>query len=145
MRMVWTVAVAALLLLAVEAHADTVYLKNGQTVWGTEVLEEGDTVFVVRPGEKLRFPKGDVSRIERSRASIPRYYEPPTGGAAQGGEAPGSTRPVGSASAPVPEGPASSQATKAPETVAPPTGAPPAPLTPTRLPPPPPPGENKAQ
>jgi len=141
MRMAWTVAVAALLVLAVEAHADTVYLKNGQTVWGTEVLEEGDTVFVVRPGEKLRFPKGDVSRIERSRASIPRYYEPPTGGMAPGGETAGSTRPVGSASTPGPEGPPPSQATRAPETVTPPTGVPPAPLTPTRLPPPPPPGQ----
>ena len=141
MRMVWTVAVAALLFLAVEAHADTVYLKDGQTVWGTEILEEGGTVFVVRPGEKLRFPKGDVTRIERSRVSIPRYYEPPTGGAAPGGEAAGPARAVGSAAAPGPEGPPSSQATRAPETVTPPTGAPPAPLTPTRLPPPPPPSQ----
>ena len=71
MKTVWAFSVAALLVLAVEAHADTVFLKDGQTVWGREVTEEGDTVIVVRPGETLRFPKRDVNRIERWRLSVP--------------------------------------------------------------------------
>jgi hypothetical protein len=138
MRTVWAVAGLALIELAAEAHADTLYLKDGQTVWGAEVVEEGETVVVLRPGEVLRFPSRDVNRIERSRLSIPRYYEPPTGGVA----------PVSDRSAP-PSGPATagtdaSPAAKEPTTAEPPVGPPaaistPAPLTPTRLPSPPPP------
>jgi hypothetical protein len=138
MRTVWTAAGLALIVLAAEAHADTLYLNDGQAVWGTEVAEEGDTVVVLRPGETLRFPRRDVIRIERSRLSIPRYYDPPTGGVA----------PVGDRSAP-PSGPAAAGAgapppTQEPATAGPPAGQPtaiaaPAPLTPTRLPSPPPP------
>src|SRR5512147_2703886 len=77
MKAVWAFAVAGLLVLAVDAHADTVFLKDGQSVWGREITEEGDMVTVVRPGETLRFPKREVDRIDRWRLSVPKYYEPP--------------------------------------------------------------------
>jgi len=80
MRTVWAAVGLALVVLATEAHADTLYLKDGQAVWGAEVVEEGETAVVLRPGEALRFPMRDVSRIERSRLSIPRYFEPPASG-----------------------------------------------------------------
>ncbi len=137
MRTVWAVAVAALLVLVVEARADTVYLKDGQTVWGREVTEEGDTVIVVRPGETLRFPRGDVDRIERWRLSVPKFYEPPAAEVGTAAESPASSQRIAPAAAPPP--PVSPPApTQPPAAVAPPT-APPAPLTPTLLPPPPPP------
>lgn len=133
MRTVWAVAVTALLVLAAEAHADTLYLKNGQTVWGSEITDEGDQVVVVRSGEKLRFPKGDVARIERSRVSIPRYYEPPSGVAGAAQEGADRARPAGPAPASTAEAPAPTQAPGA----ATPTPAPtPGQLTPTRIPPP---------
>jgi len=134
MRTVWTAAGLALVVLAAEAHADTLYLKDGQTVWGAEVVEEGETAIVLRPGEALRFPMRDVSRIERSRLSIPRYFEPPTGGAAPTGD-----RVIQPPPPPPVEAGASPPA-QAPATAGEPSG-PPTPLTPTRLPaPPPPPG-----
>jgi hypothetical protein len=68
------------LLLVTGAHADTVYLKNGDTVWGSEVTESGQAIVVFRAGEKLEFPRADVLRIERARLSIPRYYSAPDGG-----------------------------------------------------------------
>ncbi len=134
MKTVWAVAVAALLVLAAEAHADTLYLKDGQTVWGSEITEEGDRVIVQRSGETLRFPKGDVIRIERSRSSIPRYYEPPSGVAGAAQEGADRARPVSPAATSTAEAPAPTQA---------PVAATPAPaaatgqLTPTRIPPPP--------
>jgi hypothetical protein len=144
MKTAWAVAVAALLALAVQAHADTVYLKDGQSVWGREVTEEGDTVIVVRPSGTLRFPKNDVSRIERGRLSVPNYYEPPVAGEGSAGErpafqqptAPGTPSPAPTAAAPAP--------TQAPAAMAPPPGTTPAvtgpaQLTPTLLPPAPPP------
>jgi hypothetical protein len=148
MKTVWAVAVAALFVLAVEAHADTVFLKDGQTVWGKEITEEGDTVIVVRPGETLRFPKRDVDRIERWRLSVPKYYEPPTAGAGSAGEGPASTHPTAPATAspaPTAEPPVP---TRAPAAVTPPAGAtpttvPPAQLTPSLLPPAPPPSADR--
>jgi hypothetical protein len=138
MRLVWAVAVVALLALVAEAQADTVYLKGGQSVWGKEVTEEGDAVIVVRPGETLRFPKGDVSRIERWRQSVPRYYEPPSAvsGANREGSAP--VRPATAAET-------SATESTAPASQAPPPGATTGPLTPTVLPPPPPPGTYRPQ
>jgi hypothetical protein len=140
MRTGWAFAVAALLIPVVEAHADTVYLKDGQTVWGREVTEEGDTVIVVRPGETLRFPKGDVGRIDRWRLSVPKYYEPPAAAEGSAADRPASPQPTAPAAAPPPQSPA-------PSTVAPPAGgtpaAPPVPLAPTVLPPPPPPSADK--
>lgn len=62
---------------ATEARGDMVYLKDGQTVWGKDVYEEGDSVVVVRPGGDLRFPKAQVNRIERTRSSLPPFYTPP--------------------------------------------------------------------
>ncbi len=120
MRRVWAVAAALFVMLAANVYADTVYLKDGQTVWGKEVSEEANTVVVTRPGETLRFPKQDVRRIERERVSVPRYYEPPS---AKG------------------EGPAGATATQPP----PPTATPPSSSeasdqpAPTMLPPAPPP------
>jgi hypothetical protein len=143
MRVLWTVVVAALCTLAAEAYADTVYLKSGETVWGREVTEEGDTVIVVRPSGTRRFPKRDVSRIERERMSIPKHYEPPTavGGTRDEGRTP--DRPATPPAAPstsAAEAPAPGQTppTKAPA-AAPPAVTGPSQLTPTALPPPPPP------
>jgi len=149
MKTVWAFSVAALLVLAVEAHADTVFLKDGQTVWGREVTEEGDTVIVVRPGETLRFPKRDVNRIERWRLSVPKYYEPPTAGegpAADRATPSQRTAPAAVSPAPRAESPTPTQAP--PPAVAPPTGgtpttAAPTQLTPTLLPPPPPPSADR--
>lgn len=148
MKTVWAVAVAALFVLAIEAHADTVFLKDGQTVWGKEITEEGDTVIVVRPGETLRLPKRDVDRIERWRLSVPKYYEPPTAGAGSGGEGPASaqrTAPSAGSPAPAvgPPVPASAPATVTSPAGAAPTTPAPAQLTPTLLPPPPPPSADK--
>jgi len=148
MKTVWAFAFAALLVLVVEAHADTVYLKDGQTVWGREVTEEGDTVIVVRPGETLRFPKRDVDRIERWRLSVPKYYEPPTAGEGAAADRPASTQRTAPAAAPPAPTAESPVPTQVPPAVAPPTGgtpttAAPAQLTPTLLPPPPPPSADK--
>lgn len=137
MRTVWAAAGLALIVLVAEAHADTLYLKDGQTVWGTEVVEQGDTVIVLRPGETLRFPGRDVSRIERSRLSIPRYFEPPTSGVAPVGDR--VIPPSGSAAATGAAPTAQEPAAAGPPAGQPTAIAPPAPLTPTRLPSPPPP------
>ena len=148
MKTVCAFAFAALLVLVVEAHADTVYLKDGQTVWGREVTEEGDTVIVVRPGETLRFPKRDIDRIERWRLSVPKYYEPPTVGEGAAADRPASTQRTAPAAAPPAPTAESPVPTQVPPAVAPPTGgtpttAAPAQLTPTLLPPPPPPSADK--
>ena len=79
MRILWAAAIVGWLLLAVEAHADTLYLKDGQTVWGTEITEQGDTVIVSRPAGPLRIPRSDVTRIERTQLSIPQFYSPSAG------------------------------------------------------------------
>jgi hypothetical protein len=96
MRILWAAAIVGWLLLAAEAHADTVYLKDGQTVWGSEVTEEGGTVIVSRPGGSLRIPRSDVTRIERTQLSIPQFYSPAAGEAgppAGGGGAADDRRP----------------------------------------------------
>ncbi len=80
MRRLGSVAGLIGMILVTAAHADTVYLKNGDIVWGSEVVEVDGVVSVTRPGDKLRFPKADVLRIERARLSIPRYYNAPDGG-----------------------------------------------------------------
>jgi len=145
MRTVWAFAVAALLVLVVEAYADTVYLKDGQTVWGKDVVEEGDTVIVVRPGETLRFPKRDVERIERWRLSVPKYYEPPAGAEGPAADRLASPQRPAPAAAPPAQSPAPPQA---PSTAAPPAGGTPATAAPvqpapTLLPPPPPPSADR--
>ncbi len=145
MRAVWAFAVAGMVALAVEAHADTVFLKDGQSVWGREISEEGDTVIVVRPGETLRFPKRDVDRIDRWRLSVPKYYDPPAAGPGASDE-----RPATSPAAPSPMSTADRPAPpQAPAAATPPAGgasataAPSGQLTPTLLPPAPPPGPDK--
>jgi len=149
MKTVWAFSVAALLVLAVEAHADTVFLKDGQTVWGREVTEEGDTVIVVRPGETLRFPKRDVDRIDRWRLSVPKYYDPPAAGPGASDEKPASTQPAGPATpspmstADRPAQPQAPAAATKPAGGAPTTATPPGQLTPTLLPPAPPPSADK--
>jgi len=137
MRILWTVIIVVWLFLAVEAHADTVYLKDGQSFWGSEIAEEGDTVIVKRPGGALQFPKSDVLRIERAQISIPRFYAPPGGGESgqpTAGAAPPSDRPGPPAAASQQQAPVSGPQ---PTTTGAPSGPPPGP-TPTVLPPPPP-------
>jgi hypothetical protein len=136
MRIVWSVAVAALVAFATHAHADTLYLKDGRTVWGPEIDEEGDHVVVRRSGQTLRFPKAEVIRIERARVSVPRYVDPPADAApvAQEGvdRAPSATGTGAPALHVPPPGPA-------PGAAAPPQAAPAGQPAPTRIPAPPPP------
>ena len=131
MRILWAAAVAGWLLLAAEAHADTVYLKDGQSLWGSEIVEEGNTVIVSRPAGTLRIPMSDVTRIERTQLSIPRFYSAPAGasGPPTGRDDPAPDRRPSSAGEP--------GAPPGPPRVIPPQG-----LTPTVLPPPPPPAPN---
>ncbi len=134
-------AALAWVVVATEARGDMVYLKDGQGIWGKDIYEEGDSVIVVRPGGDLRFPKGQVDRIERTRSSLPPFYTPPEaapatppapaagpagtpGAAGQPGAppaSPGGASPPGSATG-------SSQATTPPATG--PTALPPAPAPP---------------
>lgn len=148
MRTVWVaVGALAMVLAAKAADADTVYFKTGESVWGSDVYEEGDTVVIVRPGGELRFPKGQVSRIERLRTTLPPFYTPPGLPSAPEAERGGAPAAPGSAGSPVP--PAAGGGPSVPS--APPTGTPPAPPVarppaslspeagPAQLPPPPPP------
>jgi hypothetical protein len=136
MRILWAAAIVGWLLLAAEAHADTVYLKDGQTIWGSEITEQGDAVIVSRPAGPLRIPRSDVTRIERTQLSIPQFYSPSAGESglpAGGGDAAADRRPSSAGT------PGAAQGAAAP-------GAPPGSpspgqtggLTPTVLPPPPP-------
>jgi hypothetical protein len=136
MRILWAAAIVGGLLLAAEARADTVYLKDGQAFWGSEITEQGDTVIVSRPAGPLRIPKSDVTRIERIQLSIPQFYPPSAGESgppAGGGDAAADRRPSSAGTS------GAGQRDAAP-------GAPPGSpspgqsggLTPTALPPPPP-------
>lgn len=158
MQKVWVAAGSlAVILLATEVEADTIVLKNGQNVWGTEAYEEGDSVIVVRPGGSVKIPKADVSRIDRARSSLPPYYIPPSAqtgpsgaGAPPGapgvpGAAPAAGGTGASAAGPAPSGGDAGQA-PAPSTPGTPStpattgGTSPAPASgPSQLPPPPPP------
>lgn len=77
MRIVWIVAILGWLALATIAHADTVYLADGRTVWGSEVRVQGDTVIVERADGTLRIPMNEVTRLERAQMSIPQFYFAP--------------------------------------------------------------------
>jgi hypothetical protein len=125
MRIFWTAVALMALLIAGEARADTVYLKDGDTFWGTEVLEVGDVVTVVRPGGNRDIPKQDVVKIERSQVSIPRFYSPPGGAPAA---------PPADSMAP----PAPAQAAEAPAAAPPPGFGPASGGAPPPPPPPPP-------
>ena len=142
MRILWTAIIAGWLFLAAEAHADTIYLKDGQSYWGSEVTEQDDTVIVVRPGGALRFPKSDVIRIDRAQISIPRFYSPPGGGDSglpTSGAGPAADRPAPPATSAQERAPASVQqpASTGVPSEPPPIAPPPGPA-PTVLPPPPP-------
>jgi len=136
MRRIWIAAVVALawVVMAADARADTVYLKDGRSMWGTDTYEEGDSVILVRPGEIVKIPKAQVTRIEKSRSSVPPHYSPPGTAPAPSGEGPGgapgapggATSPPGGSPTTPPRGPAPS-----------PGGATALPPAPT---PPPPPG-----
>ncbi len=155
MRWSWIVGGMMLAFLLVgQAGADTVYLKDGRSLWCQEAYEENDLVIVVRPEGVLRLPKSDVSRIEPIKTTLPRFYSPPPGapagapgapqtpGAAAGAGAPGTApQEAPSASAPSTSSPAPSPPAGA--VPAPPPGAPAAPYPPP--PPPPPPGRAGAQ
>ena len=147
MRTVWVIAgVLAAVLAATAANADTVYLKNGEDIWGREVYEEGDSVVILRSGGDIRVPKGEVSRIERVRTSLPPFYEPPAPpsapatGPAGAPAAPGLSAAPGSVGSPAP--PAAAEGPSAPRPAPPGAIAPAVPspgARPTELPPPPPP------
>lgn len=144
MRFLVTVAVVALCALAAEAYADTVYLTNGESVWGREVMEDGETVIVVRPSGTLRVPKRDVKRIERERMSLPKHYQPPPAQGDARDEGRTVDRAARPPAAPTPSGAAVSAPPQTPATTpqpaaAPPAGEGPSRLAPTVLPPPPPP------
>jgi hypothetical protein len=101
MRAVGGAALLFWCLMAGHASADTVYLKNGEALWAREVIEEGDSVVLVRGGEKMVVPRGQVDRIERAHISIPRYYEPPAQDTAKPqGPPAGGAAPVGQAGPP---------------------------------------------
>jgi hypothetical protein len=149
MPKLWGLAVVLVgLAFAASAHADTVYLKNGQSYWGNDIYEEGDTVIVARPGGDLKFPRANVQRIERLRSTLPPFYappEPPPAPAQAGapGAAPGAPAAGGQAGGQ--EGPPTPGGTPPPppaEQVTPP----PSPGSgPIQLPPPPPPGPLSVQ
>lgn len=138
MRWVWGCGILVSAVLVSGASADTVYLKDGGAVWGTEALEEGDEIVLIRPTGPVRFPKAAVERVEPARISLPRFYSPPAdtpGPAARMPAAPGAPGPApapapAAPGAPPPPPPAGS------ETTAPP-GPPPAELPPPPPPPPP--------
>jgi hypothetical protein len=146
MRTVWVIAGVLTALLAVTAaNADTVFLKNGETIWGRDVSEEGDVVIIERPGGEIRVPKGDVSRIERVRSSLPPFYAP-----LETPPAPATGGPAPSAAPPIPAAPGSVESPAPPAAAVGPAAPPPSPgvvapavptpgAGPTQLPPPPPP------
>ncbi len=143
MRILWAAAFVVWVFLASEAHADTVYLKDGQSIWGSEVIEEGDAVVVVRPGGTLRFPTSDVSKIERARISIPRFYTAPPGAEATPSAGGTGSSPERPAQAPVaaPKQESQTPAAQGQAAGTPPVSAPAPPVgqpAPTLLPPPPP-------
>ncbi len=113
------------LLAATPSNADTVFLKNGEDIWGKDVFEEGNSVVIVRPGGDIRVPKGEVSRIERVRTSLPPFYAPPGASAAPGSAG----SPIPPAAAGGPSAPPSPPAAAAPAVPSPGAGA-------TELPPP---------
>lgn len=115
------------------AYADTVYLRDGQTIWGRDIYEEGEKLVIVRPGGNVRVPKAQVIRIDRLRSTLPPHYSPPAPAAA---EAPGGTRPAPPPAAAAPVAPPQPTAA-APGTPLP--AAAPTPAQPTALPAPPPP------
>ena len=134
MRILWAAAIVGWLFLAAEAHADTLYLKDGQTVWGSEITEQGGTVIVSRPTGPLRIPRSDVIRIERTQLSIPQFYSPSAGE---------SGPPAGGGDAAPDRSPSSARTPGAAQGAAAPGASPGSPppgqtggLTPTLLPPP---------
>ena len=136
MRILWAAAIVGWLLLAAEAHADTVYLKDGQSIWGSEITEQGDTVIVSRPAGPIRIPRSDVTRIERTQLSIPQFYSPSAGESGPptgGGDVAADRRPSSAGT------PGAGEGTAAPGA---PAGSPPSGqtggLTPAALPPTPP-------
>ncbi len=144
MRTMWILAaLAATFLLGVDAAADTVYLKDGRSFWGREAYEEGSFVVLVRPDGTLRFPKDEVSRVQPTQTTLPRFYTPPGSSV----EAPGAPRtPAGAAGPPAAGTPPGGVAPTAgvppaqPQASTPPGGSSPAgPPGPPAAPPPPPP------
>jgi len=132
MRRIWVIVAAlAWVVLSTDARADTVYLTNGESIWGSEVFEEGDVIVIVRPSGIIRTLKSQVNRIERLRSTLPPFYSPPAE-TAPTGEMP--TRGIGPGGGPGTPG--------APGAPPPPGGSAPAPPSEraaTQLPPPPPP------
>jgi len=138
MRWVWAGAAVLCMAMVGSAHADTIYLKDGQVLWGKDVVEEGDRVILIRPAGPLEFPRGQVERIERAKISLPRFYSvpaaEPSAPAATATREPAGAQtgtPATTATPPPPSPPPTSLPTPAPGG----SGAPPAELPP--VPPPP--------
>jgi hypothetical protein len=136
MRRIWVIVAAlAWVVLPTDARADTVYLTNGQSIWGSEAFEQGDVIVIVRPSGNLRIPKSQVSRIERMQTTLPPFYSPPAE-TAPTGELP--TRGIGPGGGPGTPGAPRGELSPPPM----PGGSAPAPPSAgaaTQLPPPPPP------
>jgi hypothetical protein len=126
-RLLWIAAVLTGLSLAPEASADTVYLRDGQTVWGFEVVEQGGAVLVERADGELQISKTDVARIERAQMSIPPFYALP------GTEYP--TPPVATAQQPAGESATSSSGREAAPEIQTAEPPPPPPVAPSPPPP----------
>lgn len=130
MRWIWFAAVLVSAVLVSVAHADILYLKDGQILWGREIIESEHEVTLIRPTGPVTFPRSQVERFERAQISLPRFYMPPESTAET--PAAGPAAPAGAAAAP----PAATAAPGAPAEGA---GTPLAPPAPSELPPPPPP------
>jgi hypothetical protein len=106
MRRVWVAAVVVLawIIIAADTRADTVYLKDGRSLWGTDTYEEGDMLVLVRPGGEMKIPKAEVNRIERTRSSLIPHYQVPGTAPAPTGEGPGAAPASPGGSAPPPGG-----------------------------------------
>jgi len=127
MRWIWFAAVVVSAVLCSPAHADMVYLKDGQILWGREILEAEKEITLIQPTGPVTFSRSQVDRFERAQISLPRFYNPPEAPKEEAGSG-------GSAAAGAPPG-----AGSAGPAAAPPGAASPSPATPSELPPPPPP------
>jgi hypothetical protein len=110
-RKAWPAVAAGLLLcvgMAGTARADTVYFKNGASMWVQESEVDGEELVVTRGGGiQERIPMSQVDRVEKKSTNMPSYQvevpPAPSASAGQGvprGGQPGPGAPGGQPSAP---------------------------------------------